>query len=251
MKSLSHTTAETLSKFGVPAANSRQKWFERPIKYTAKRLAPPSPPIVLHPVVKVAKRLVDIFGALVGMILLSPVILLVSVLIYLDSPGPVLYCQQRVGKEGWPFRLWKFRTMVAPDSARTESDGFEPNRWPEWELYQKLRLDPRVTRVGRALRRYSLDEIPQLWNVLLGEMSLVGPRPCFYEQIPYYGLNFNDYIQVRPGMTGLWQVSGRNNTTFIQRVELDSAYVLDWSPRMEWGILWRTIWVVLRGEGAF
>jgi lipopolysaccharide/colanic/teichoic acid biosynthesis glycosyltransferase len=141
--------------------------------------------------------------------------------------------------------------MSASAKAETSALGFEPNRWPEWEVYQKLRLDPRVTRIGRVLRRYSLDEIPQLWNVLLGEMSLVGPRPCFYEQVPYYGSCFNAYIQVRPGITGLWQVSGRNNTTFMQRVELDSAYVLQWSARMECAILWRTIWVVLRGEGAF
>jgi lipopolysaccharide/colanic/teichoic acid biosynthesis glycosyltransferase len=141
--------------------------------------------------------------------------------------------------------------MVTPGKSKSGAPWCDVDHWLEWEVYQKLRIDPRVTRIGRVLRRYSLDEIPQLWNVLLGEMSLVGPRPCFYDQTPLYQSNFNYYIQVRPGMTGLWQVCGRNNTTFERRVELDSAYIVEWSPYMECAILWRTIWVVLRGVGAF
>ena len=251
MKYESQPVIDILSKFGFPSAGLAQSWIERSIESPGAAAVVLAPLTIQRTVVKTIKRLADIFGALTGILLLSPVILLVSVLIILDSPGPVLFCQQRVGKGGWPFRLWKFRTMVASVHADPGAEGFDANRWPEWELYQKLRSDPRVTRIGRILRRYSLDEIPQLWNVLLGEMSLVGPRPCFYEQVPYYGSNFDQYLQVRPGMTGLWQVSGRNTTTFLQRAELDSAYVLQWSLWMECRILWRTFWVVLRGVGAF
>lgn len=251
MKYQSDSVTNAVSKFWLSAANTARNWPNRPIE-SAERGAPaPLPLSILHPVVKAVKRSVDIFGALAGILLLTPVIFLASVLIRLDSPGPVLFSQWRVGKGGLPFRLWKFRTMVPPCNSEMGAQGFDLDRWPEWERYQKLRFDPRVTRIGRVLRRYSLDEIPQLWNVLVGEMSLVGPRPCFYNQTPLYGWKFNHYIQVRPGMTGLWQVSGRNNTTFEQRVELDSAYIVQWSPNMECAILWRTIWVVLQGEGAF
>jgi lipopolysaccharide/colanic/teichoic acid biosynthesis glycosyltransferase len=251
MKYESHPVINMLSRFELTTAHPSQSWLERSGDGPGARATAPSGLTILHPAARAIKRLADIIGALAGIGLLSPVILLISLLIYLDSPGPILYSQRRVGKDGRPFRLWKFRTMVAAGQAGWGAQGFEPDRWPEWEIYQKIRHDPRVTRLGRFLRRYSLDEIPQLWNVLLGEMSLVGPRPCFYEQVSYYGASFDQYIQVRPGMSGLWQVSGRNNTTFLQRVALDADYVLHWSPGMECRILWRTIWVVLRGEGAF
>ncbi len=247
----SHPVIDMLTKFDLTPANATEGWLDRSTEGAGAFATVPSRWTIHHPVVRAVKRLADIIGALVGIVVFTPVIIVISLLIYMDSPGPVLYSQRRVGKGGKPFRLWKFRTMVAADPAESSAPGLGPDRWPEWEMYQKIRDDPRVTRVGRFLRRYSLDEIPQLWNVLMGKMSLVGPRPCFYEQVTYYGASFDQYMQVRPGMSGLWQVSGRNNTTFLQRVALDTDYVLRWSPGMEWRILWQTISVVLRGEGAF
>jgi lipopolysaccharide/colanic/teichoic acid biosynthesis glycosyltransferase len=126
-----------------------------------------------------------------------------------------------------------------------------PELREEWERDQKLRNDPRITRVGRFLRKTSLDEFPQLWNVLLGEMSLVGPRPIVEDEVKRYGSLFALYTKVRPGLTGLWQVSGRNDTTYAERVAMDAYYVRNWSPWLDLYILARTVWVVLFGKGAY
>ena len=161
------------------------------------------------------KRVVDIVGSLAGMVLFSPFLLLIGVLIKLDSPGPVFYTQPRVGLDGKYIRIYKFRTMVQnAEQALAEYLRANPKAQHEWEETQKLRDDPRITRVGKFLRKFSIDEVPQLSNVLLGDMSLVGPRPIEVNQVKLYGENIDTYRGVRPGMTGLWQVSGRNRTTF-------------------------------------
>ncbi|MDR7605590.1 MAG: undecaprenyl-phosphate galactose phosphotransferase WbaP [Armatimonadota bacterium] len=201
---------------------------------------------------RLLKRTLDLAATVVLGLLSLPLIALVAAAVRLDSPGPVFFAQTRIGKGGRKFRAWKFRTMVRDaDQLLERFLQDHPALRAEWERDQKLRDDPRVTRVGRLLRRTSLDELPQLWNVLRGEMSLVGPRPIVDEEVGRYGPRFTLYAQVLPGITGLWQVSGRNDTTYEQRVELDSYYVRNWSPWLDLYILARTVWVVLTGRGAY
>ncbi len=201
---------------------------------------------------RLAKRLLD-----VGLILLfSPIIIgvccLLALLVRLDSAGPIFYTQNRIGHGRKPFQAWKFRTMVPDaDAVLTKYLETHPELKEEWLRDQKLRNDPRITRTGRFLRKTSLDELPQLWNVLRGEMSLVGPRPIVEAEIERYGANFALYTRVLPGLTGLWQVSGRNDTTYPERVALDSYYVRNWSVWLDLYILARTVWVVLAGKGAY
>jgi Undecaprenyl-phosphate galactose phosphotransferase WbaP len=201
---------------------------------------------------RILKRLIDVLGAISGLLLLAPLMLLLAFLIKLDSPGPVLYWQWRLGKNGKPFKMLKFRTMHF-DADCTLEDALKADGLlrREWDRYQKLRNDPRVTRVGRLLRRFSIDELPQLWNVLKGEMSLVGPRPFFTNQLEDYGNKFQYYVLVRPGLTGMWQISGRNKTSFAERADWDQYYVSNWSLWLEIYILARTLWVVFRSDGAF
>jgi Undecaprenyl-phosphate galactose phosphotransferase WbaP len=197
------------------------------------------------------KRLVDILGASLGLLLLTPFFLLIALLIELDSPGRVFYRQSRLGKGGNAFTLLKFRTMhIDADAVLSATLARDPLLKAEWEQYQKLKRDPRITRVGALLRRFSLDELPQLWNVLIGEMSLVGPRPIMLSQNRVYGSNLAHYTRVVPGITGMWQINGRNHTSFARRAELDYYYVLNWSFWLDIYILVRTIWVVLSRDGA-
>lgn len=199
------------------------------------------------------KRAFDVVASGTLILLVSPIFLLIAVLIRLMSPGPVLYSQERVGRYGHPFRAWKFRTM-RPDADRLLKEylSAHPELREEWASNHKLKDDPRVIPgIGRILRHYSLDEMPQLWNVLCGEMSLVGPRPIVEEEIPKYADDFSLYVQVPPGITGLWQISGRNNTTYARRVSLDSYYVRNWSPWLDYYILLRTIKTVVLREGAY
>lgn len=207
---------------------------------------------LLLPGPRLAKRILDIGLSSLGGLLLLPLLGLIAILIKLDSPGPVLYGQWRVGQGGRWFRVWKFRSMVK-DADKVLKEYFEkhPELREEWELYQKLRDDPRVTRVGRILRQTSLDELPQLWNVLRGEMSLVGPRPLPQHSVEKYGEEFAFYIKVKPGITGLWQVSGRSDTTFQEHVNLNTYYVRNWSLWLDFYILARTVWVVLTRKGAY
>jgi len=199
-----------------------------------------------------AKRIEDLAIVIAGGLCVLPLIAAIALLIRISSPGPVIYRQERIGRGGRRFRAWKFRTMVADADKRLEWYlARNPNMRKEWEMNHKLRNDPRVTRIGHWLRKTSLDELPQLWNVLLGEMSLVGPRPIVKAEINKYGESFDLYTRVLPGITGLWQISGRNNTTYAERVHLDSYYVRNWSPWLDTYILARTVKVVLRGEGAY
>ncbi len=194
------------------------------------------------------KRCVDVLLTLLGSIPALPIALGIK----LDSPGPVFYTQRRIGQDGNPIFIYKFRTMVSDADAvlhrYLESD---PALRKEWDADQKLRHDPRITRMGRFLRKTSLDELPQLWNVLRGSMSLVGPRPIVEKEAGKYGPVFEEYCRVKPGITGLWQISGRNNTTYAERVRFDHYYVSNWSVWLDLWILARTFPVVLRGYGAY
>jgi Undecaprenyl-phosphate galactose phosphotransferase WbaP len=205
-----------------------------------------------NPARRAFKRALDLLLTLTGGLLILPFLLLLGALVKASSPGPSLYKQTRIGRGGRPFRVWKFRTMVAnAEQLLDETLRKNPEMRAEWEDTQKLKRDPRTTPVGRFLRKFSLDELPQLWNVLRGEMSLVGPRPCMEEQIPLYGGDFELYCAVQPGLTGLWQVSGRNSTTYAERVRLDAYYVRNWSVWMDFYILLKTFWVVLKNDGAY
>lgn len=198
------------------------------------------------------KRVLDLFGVMVGGLLISPLLLAIVALIKLDSPGPVFYQQQRLGSEGSHFRCWKFRTMYADaESLLTNLLQNDAGLRSEWERDQKLRIDPRVTRIGRFLRKTSLDELPQLWNVLSGEMSLVGPRPIVDAEVPKYGKVYELYKRVTPGISGLWQVSGRNETSYEERVTMDAYYVRNWSVWLDLVILARTLGSVIFSRGAF
>lgn len=207
---------------------------------------------LLLPGSRMTKALLDLSLTLLLVSLLLPLLLLVVILIKLDSPGPLFYGHQRVGRHGATFVAWKFRTMVEnADQVLENYLQANPALQQQWQADQKLRYDPRVTTVGRLLRRTSLDELPQLWNVLRGEMSLVGPRPIVGDEIERYADTYKLYTRVLPGLTGLWQVSGRNNVSYPARVNLDAYYVRNWSVWLDIYILARTVWVVITGEGAY
>ncbi|MBB5057271.1 Undecaprenyl-phosphate galactose phosphotransferase WbaP [Granulicella aggregans] len=201
---------------------------------------------------RVVKRALDIFIVL----LIAPLVLSVGAVIALcvaiDSPGPVFFSHQRVKRRGQYFHMWKFRTMCQDASSILEQHlERHPERRKEWQLHHKLKVDPRISAVGAFLRRKSLDELPQIWNVLTGTMSLVGPRPIVTAEIARYGTNFVYYTAVKPGITGLWQISGRSNLTYAQRVALDRQYVENWSLWLELKILLRTFKSVARSDGAY
>lgn len=198
-----------------------------------------------------SKRIVDLIGATIGLIVLAPIFGLIALLIKLDSRGPVFYTQLRMGQGGKCFNVLKFRTMFQnADAMLEEILQNDPASYEEYEVYRKLRDDPRVTRVGKILRRYSLDELPQIFNVLMGHMSIVGPRAYLPKEISHMEGLERIVLQNRPGITGLWQVSGRNLLSFEERVDVDVHYVHHWTPWVDLYILARTIPVVLTGEGA-
>jgi len=207
---------------------------------------------LLQPSARWLKRGLDLLLVLVGGTLLLPLLALLALLVKLDSRGTVFFSHKRIGQGGRYFRAWKFRTMVQ-DADRVLQQALEhsPELGAEWEQGHKLKADPRTTRMGRWLRRTSLDELPQLWNVLRGEMSLVGPRPIVDAEVERYGDRFELFKQVQPGITGLWQVSGRNDTTYAERVGLDTYYVRNWSPWVDFYLLARTVWAVFWSKGAY
>jgi len=200
----------------------------------------------------VAKRALDL---LLIVVFSPPILLLIAVialLLKLESRDPILYRQERIGLGGHRFYTWKFRTMIHDaDAALAKYLEQHSELREEWERNHKLRNDPRVTWVGKILRRTSLDELPQLWNVLKGEMSLVGPRPIVEQETVRYGDYLGEYLQVLPGITGLWQVSGRNDLSYDERVALDVYYVRQWSVWMDMQIMAQTVSVVLQGKGAY
>ncbi|MGB8523404.1 MAG: sugar transferase [Candidatus Acidiferrales bacterium] len=184
------------------------------------------------------KRIFDIGASVLGLLFLIPVLALIALSVCLDSPGGVFFKLRAAGRDGRPFGQWKFRTMVR--NARDTAHRFETSS-----------TDPRITRVGRFLRRWSLDELPQLWNVLRGEMSVVGPRPTFIEIAAAYSPMQARRLRMRPGLTGLAQLQGRNLLPWQQRIVLDNAYVLHYSLWLDFKILVRTIPVLLRGTGVY
>ncbi|MDR2744620.1 MAG: undecaprenyl-phosphate galactose phosphotransferase WbaP [Desulfovibrio sp.] len=198
------------------------------------------------------KRCIDVTFCLLALPVLLPLGLVLAGAIRLDSPGPALYRHKRIGRDGREIRIYKFRTMVINADA-TFKNCLEKDAAlrKEWENFHKIRNDPRVTRVGAFLRKTSLDELPQFINVLAGAMSLVGPRPIVAAEIKKYGPVYAEYCRVRPGITGLWQISGRNNTSYGDRVAYDHYYICNWSVWMDVWILVRTVPVALSGYGAY
>lgn len=207
----------------------------------------PEPEMELERMMKLG---LDFILAVLALVFLSPLLLAIAVYVKLDG-GPALYAQSRIGRGGRHFRCWKFRTMVVDAERQLEellaSDAAAAAEWAET---QKLTSDPRVTAIGSLLRRTSLDELPQLLNILHGDMSLVGPRPIIDAEVERYGDDIAAYCAVRPGVTGLWQVSGRSETSYARRVQLDVSYVKNWSLLRDLSILLRTIPAVLTRRGA-
>jgi len=198
------------------------------------------------------KRVVDVSASAFLALVALPLAMLIATAIKIDSPGPVLFSHTRIGRGRRPFRLWKFRSMV--DDADAGLEDYlrgDPEHAREWSASHKLRDDPRVTPLGRFLRKTSLDELPQFWNVLRGDLSLVGPRPIVAAEIPKYGDAMALYSRVTPGLTGLWQVSGRNDTGYARRIELDCDYIWNWSPALDMKILLKTLPVIFHGRGAY
>jgi exopolysaccharide production protein ExoY len=197
------------------------------------------------------KRSLDLVGSVLLAIVFAPLILVILVLMR-RSGGSVIYKHRRVGRDGQFFECLKFRTMV-PNADQVLRDLLQtdPALMAEWVRDHKLRNDPRITRLGRFLRRTSLDELPQIWNVVRGEMSLVGPRPVIREELLRYGRNVGAYLAAKPGITGLWQVTGRNNIDYRRRVVLDTYYVRNQNLGLDLFILFKTTGVVLGGKGAY
>lgn len=205
-----------------------------------------------RPLNRLIKTLVDYILTIIGTILISPILLFIAAWIYHDSPGPVIFKHIRIGKNGKAFPCYKFRSMcVDADAKLAELLANDPEARAEWERDFKLKNDPRITKSGAFLRKTSLDELPQLFNVLRGEMSLVGPRPIIQEELERYGEFVDDYLMVMPGITGMWQVNGRSDTTYDERVQMDSWYVRNWSVWLDFMLLWRTIKAVVAGKGAY
>ena len=199
-----------------------------------------------------AKRGLDLAVALIALVLLAPLFLWAALAVKLTSRGPILYGHSRVGHGGRVFKCWKFRSMVINgDDVLGEYLANHQDERNEWLRSRKLRNDPRVTRIGAVLRAYSIDELPQIINVLMGDMSLVGPRPVVRDELAMYGAAANLYLQTRPGITGLWQVSGRSDATYEQRVSYDTLYVQQWSIRQDVAILAKTVPAVISSKGSY
>ena len=198
------------------------------------------------------KRILDLTLTCMVSTLAIPLGVLIALGIKLDSKGPIFYCQQRIGQNGKPFKVYKFRTMIKnADAVLLTYLQQHPEAQAEWDATQKLKNDPRITRMGHFLRTTSLDELSQIINVFKGEMSLVGPRPIVISEVEKYKESFRLYARVLPGITGLWQVSGRNDTTYEERVSLDNYYIANWSIWLDIYILFRTIPEVLLRKGAY
>lgn len=207
---------------------------------------------LLHRLPRNIKRCFDLLVASMVFLLLLPLLCLLWLTVRFTSKGGALYFHERLGEKGKTFKAWKFRSMyINGEEILKKHLAENEDAREEWEKDHKLKKDPRVTPIGRILRKTSLDEIPQIWNVIRGEMSMVGPRPIVAKEVEKYGSKYRLYQRVRPGISGLWQVSGRNNTTYEERIELDEYYVRNWSIWLDTYILARTVRVVLTGEGAY
>jgi exopolysaccharide production protein ExoY len=212
----------------------------------------PSATIGNHPIGGYAKRVFDVTGALAALIVLCPLFFGVAALIWLTDGRPIFIRHMRVGYRGKLFPCFKFRTMVVnAQEALAAHLAANPDALVEWQHSQKLRDDPRITRVGAVLRQLSIDELPQLFNILQGHMSFVGPRPIVVAEVEKYGPAINDYLAARPGLTGLWQVSGRSDTTYESRVRFDSDYVQSWSMFRDVAIIVKTVPAVIWAKGTY
>jgi exopolysaccharide biosynthesis polyprenyl glycosylphosphotransferase len=194
------------------------------------------------------KRAFDIVASFLGIVALAPFFVLLALLIKSDSPGPVFYFSRRYGYGGRVFKMWKFRSMVS--DADKKLDALKEKNEVDGPIF-KIRRDPRITRLGQFLRKYSVDELPQIINVFMGDMSLVGPRPLPIDQVEQEDVKQLKRLEVRPGITGLWQVRGRSDLTFQQLIKWDTWYINNWSFTLDLEILLDTIPVVLKGKGAY
>lgn len=202
---------------------------------------------------RVMKRIFDLVVTLLSLVIFLPIGLIIAALIYITDPGPILYANKRIGQNGKEFNCYKFRSMHINNQAILEKYlAAHPDIEKEWNTYRKLRgVDPRVTGIGKVLRKYSLDELPQLLNVIKGDMSLVGPRPYLPEEKSMMGVYADTIFMAKPGVTGWWQISGRNDVTFEERVGMESWYVHNWSLWIDIVILWKTVGVVFKHDGAY
>ena len=197
------------------------------------------------------KRLIDLFVCVCACPFAIVLSIIIAIAIKIDSKGPIFYGHKRIGKNHKPIKCWKFRSMcIDADQKLQEILESDPIRAQEWQESQKFSDDPRVTKVGKFLRKTSLDEVPQLWNIFLGQMSFVGPRPVTEAELDKYGKKTDEILSVTPGLSGMWQVSGRSDTNYEERINLDTYYIQNWSVWLDLWILTKTVGVVLRGKGA-
>ncbi len=200
---------------------------------------------------RIRKRSMDLFLLIAGSVIAIPAMIIIAVIIKASSPGPVFFKHNRIGQNGKKIKVLKFRSMF-PDADKKLKEILDSNPVyrEEWEKYQKLTDDPRITPIGKFLRKTSLDELPQIWNILKGEMSFIGPRPVTAEEVPKYGESFDYVFSVKPGLSGMWQVSGRSDVDYDERISLDSYYIQNWSIWMDIWLIAKTIFVILSGKGA-
>ena len=200
----------------------------------------------------IIKRLIDLFICIMASFVVLPVSLVIAVIVKITSPGPVFYGHVRVGKNGRKIKCWKFRSMYKNSQEMLEQIlATDPVRKAEWEKDRKFLDDPRVTGFGKFLRKTSLDELPQLWNIFVGDMSFVGPRPVTESELAKYGEDADYVLSVTPGLSGMWQISGRSDTGYEERVSLDTFYIQNWSVWLDLWIIIKTVWVVINGKGAY
>lgn len=194
------------------------------------------------------KRVIDVISASVALILLSPLFAIIAIAIKIDSKGPVFFAHKRIGKNGKIIKLYKFRSMVI--NAEELIKSFTPEQMREYKENYKLTNDPRITKVGKFLRKTSLDELPQLINIINGDLSIIGPRPVVADELEKYGVNKDKFLSVTPGLTGYWAANGRSNTTYEQRMEMELYYIDNLSLKMDIKVFFKTILSVLKKEGA-
>ena len=194
------------------------------------------------------KRIVDIILGCIGLVLLSPVFLILAICIKIDSKGPVIFAHKRIGKNGKEFNMYKFRSMY--ENAEEMIENFNEEQKIEWQENFKLENDPRITKVGKFLRKTSLDELPQIVNIIKGDLSIVGPRPIVDEELEKYGENKEKFLSITPGLTGYWQANGRSNTTYEERMQMELYYIDNQSLLLDIKIFFKTIVSVLKKEGA-
>lgn len=196
----------------------------------------------------IVKRILDVFLTLISMIFVLPLSIIISILIKLDSNGPIIYKQRRLGKNGKIFTIYKFRTMVS--NAEEVMQNFTEEQKEEFKKYFKLKNDPRITKMGKFLRKTSLDELPQLLNILIGNMSIIGPRPIVEKEVEKYGLLKDKYLSIKPGLTGWWACNGRSSTTYNERIDLEMYYIDNVSFKLDLKCIIKTIFSIIKKEGA-